>query len=88
MKWDAFDDICPPAAWLDQAKELIETPRRRRRTWSPRTKGALLAVCLCAAVVGTAFAAALIWGTPVTIILPDETNYLVQADITHLSPEE
>lgn len=60
MKWDAFDDICTPAAWLDQAKELIETPRRRRRTWSPRTKGALLAVCLCAAVVGTAFAVELI----------------------------
>ena len=88
MKWDAFDDIRTPAAWLDQAKELTETPRRRRRTWSPRAKGALLAACLCAAVVGTAFAAALIWGTPVTIILPDETNYLVQADITHLSPEE
>ena len=88
MKWDAYDDIRTPAAWLDQAKELTETPRSRRRTWSPRAKGALLAACLCAAVVGTAFAAALIWGTPVTIILPDETNYLVQADITHLSPEE
>lgn len=39
MKWDAFDDIRTPAAWLDQAKELTETPRRRRRTWSPRAKG-------------------------------------------------
>ena len=32
MKWDVFDDIRTPAAWLDQAKELTETPRRRRRT--------------------------------------------------------
>lgn len=57
MKWDAFDDIRTPAAWLDQAKELIETPCRRRQTWSPRAKGALIAACLCVAVVGTVVAA-------------------------------
>ena len=66
MKWDAFDDIRTPAAWLDQARELTETPRRRR-TWSPRAKGALIAACLCVAVVGTTVATQSIWNTPIQL---------------------
>ena len=57
MKWEAFDHIRAPQAWLDQAKALADAPARRRRTWSPRAKGALLAACLCVAVVGTVVAA-------------------------------
>lgn len=80
MKWDAFDDIRTPAAWLDQAKELTETPCRRRRTWSPRAKGSLIAACLCVAVVGTAFAVELIGQVTLTD-RKDSASYSVSADI-------
>ena len=89
MKWDAFDDIRTPAAWLDQAKELTETPRRQRRTWSPRAKGALIAACLCVAVVGTVIASETL-GVQIfgAFSTPGRSGYSVLADLQTYEMEQ
>ena len=88
MKWDAFEQISAPRAWRENARALAEQPLPQKQKRPVPARFAGIAACLCVAAVGTAAAAALIWGTPVLITLPDETHYLVQTDVTHLSPEE
>lgn len=83
MKWNTFDEIKAPKHWLEQAKALEGTKVLQKRPWTRITKAALAAACVCAALVGTAFAANSLFGIELfgTINQPGYSTYYIQADV-------
>lgn len=91
MRWEAFDEIRTPQGWLEQARTLKTKDCPNRSIRSRISKMALAVACLCFMVVGTAFAAEILWGVPVSIFRPDETDsgyYIIETDVKHLTPDE
>lgn len=83
MKWDAFEQISAPRAWRENARALAEQPTMyHRNRISPKVKGALIALCLCVAAVGTVFASETLWGffarTPIRDNISTGYRYSVQ----------